>query len=93
MTSTVLPVDLAIWVADRFGPVHPVTDVSWPRAESRVWHVKAGTQKVFVKISPDAEDYARELAGSAFAARALGPHRAPQVLACDPILLALATSP
>lgn len=93
MTSTALPVDLANWVIDHFGPVRAVTDVSWPRANSRVWQVTTSSRSVFVKISPDAEDHARELAGHAFANRALDPDQAPQVLASDPTLRVLATSP
>lgn len=91
--SPALPSDLALWVRARFGPVVAVTDVSWPRADSRVWHVRTGTQAVYIKLSPDPADHARERAGLAFAAQALDPHQAPRILAADESLLVLATSP
>lgn len=93
MISTALPADLATWLGARFGQVRLVTDVSWPRADSRVWRVKTDTQSVYVKISPDADDHARELAGHAFAARALDPLQAPQILISNQSLLVLVNSP
>ncbi|GAB3726867.1 aminoglycoside phosphotransferase family protein [Nocardiopsis nanhaiensis] len=92
-TSAALPADLALWVRARFGVVRSVADVSWPRTDSRVWHVRTGTEAVYVKLSPDPADHARERAGLAFAAQALDPYQAPRVLAADESLLALATSP
>lgn len=92
-TSAALPADLALWVRARLGPVIAVTDVSWPRADSRVWHVRTNTQAVYVKLSPDPADHARERAGLAFATQALDPYQAPRMLAADESLLALATSP
>jgi aminoglycoside phosphotransferase (APT) family kinase protein len=55
--------------------------------------VATSTQAVYVKLSPDPADHARERAGLAFAAQALDPHRTPRLLAADESLLALVTSP
>ncbi|WP_374225090.1 aminoglycoside phosphotransferase family protein [Streptomyces sp. ISL-98] len=53
----------------------------------------AGTGDVFVKLSPSAKDYEREIAGYAYAARVLAPHEAPRLLASDPGLQAIMSTP
>ncbi|BDH15345.1 aminoglycoside phosphotransferase family protein [Streptomyces hygroscopicus] len=87
------PDDLRAWV-DRFLPgVEQVTDVSWPRSSSRVWRVAAGSSAAFVKVSPSETDYDREVIGYAFAARALADHEAPWLMAADPDLRAIMSTP
>ncbi|MFD9562203.1 aminoglycoside phosphotransferase family protein [Streptomyces sp. NPDC059994] len=68
--------------------------MSWPRGNSRVWRLStAATTAAYVKISPSIADYDREIAGYAYAARALAPHEAPRLLAADPGLQAIMSSP
>lgn len=58
-----------------------------------VWRVAAGADMVFVKISPSAREYEREVRGYAHAARALIVGTAPRLIAADPDLQALMSSP
>ena len=91
--STPLPDDLLAWIAGHLPGVEQAGDVSWPRADSRVWRVAAGPAVAFVKLSPTWTDYQREILGFDFAARALAVHEAPRLLAADPGLLAILSSP
>ncbi|WP_331764952.1 aminoglycoside phosphotransferase family protein (plasmid) [Streptomyces sp. NBC_01136] len=91
--NTPIPSDLRRWVTSRLPGADHVTDVSWPRGSSRVWRVAAGADVAFVKLSPSTTDYEREIHGYAYAARALAPHEAPRLLASDPDLQAIITSP
>lgn len=91
--NTPIPSDLLRWVADHLPGVETVTDVSWPRGTSRVWRVAAGADEAFVKLSPSTKDYECEVAGYAYAARALTPREAPRLLAADTGLQAIMTSP
>ncbi|TFI27161.1 aminoglycoside phosphotransferase family protein [Streptomyces sp. 4R-3d] len=88
-----IPPDLLRWAADHLSGVDQVTDVSWPRGDSRVWRVSAGAEVAFVKISPSTRDYEREICGYAYAARVLALHETPRLLAADPGLQAIMTSP
>ncbi|MGW1998117.1 phosphotransferase family protein [Embleya sp. NPDC001921] len=89
---TPLPDELRRWIADRLPGVDDVTDVSWPRGNSMVWRVAAGADVVFVKISPSAREYEREVRGYTHAARALAIDAAPRLIAADPDLRALMSS-
>jgi hypothetical protein len=92
--NTPIPSDLRRWVTDHLpGMVGEPDDVSWPRGNSRVWRVATGTDVAFVKLSPSTQDYDREVRGYAYAACALAPHEAPRLLASDPDLQAIITSP
>ncbi|MBT2507004.1 aminoglycoside phosphotransferase family protein [Streptomyces sp. ISL-98] len=91
--SKPFPPDLRVWVADNLPGVDEVTDVSWPRGSSRVWRVAAGPTAAFVKLSPTEIDYDREVLGYAYAARTLADHEAPRLLAADPGLKAIMSSP
>ncbi|MFI6809097.1 phosphotransferase family protein [Streptomyces luteogriseus] len=92
--NTPVPSALRRWAADHLpGVVGEPDDVSWPRGSSRVWRVAAGTDVAFVKLSPSTQDYEREVHGYAYATRALAPHEAPRLLAADPDLQAIITSP
>lgn len=86
-----LPDTLREWAAAHFAPSCPVTatDVSWPRGSSRVWRATAGSYAVYVKLSPSTQDFVREVAGYAHAARALAPGSAPRLIAADPDLGAI----
>jgi Ser/Thr protein kinase RdoA (MazF antagonist) len=88
-----MPSDLRQWVNSNLPGVEHVTDVSWPRGNSRVWRVAAGANAAFVKLSPSATDYEREILGYAYAARALAANEAPRLLAADPGLMAIMSSP
>lgn len=88
-----MPVDLRRWVTDHVPGADAGTDVSWPRGNSRVWEVvTAGGGSVFVKISPSARAFEREIAGYGHAGRALSPQQAPRLLAAAPDLLAIMSS-
>jgi len=87
-----LPADLRQWVRDRMPGPARVTDVSWPRGDSMVWHVVTDGDEAYVKISPTPKDYAREVRGYTHAACALSPGEAPRLLAADPGLRALLSS-
>ncbi|MGW2546021.1 aminoglycoside phosphotransferase family protein [Kitasatospora sp. NPDC001574] len=91
--STPIPSDLQRWVTENLAGVDQAADVSWPKAKSQVWRVSAGDQAAYVKISPSALDYQREIAGYQHAERALDPDGAPRLLAADPGLQAILSSP
>jgi len=55
--------------------------------------VATGKDVAFVKLSPSAQDYEREVRGYAYAARSLGPHEVPRLIASDPGLQAIITTP
>jgi Ser/Thr protein kinase RdoA (MazF antagonist) len=84
---TSLPVHLHQWVARHVTGMDTaaVTDTSWPRGDSRVWHVRTGHgSEVFVKLYPSIETFQREVKGCEHATRALAADEAPQLLASDP---------
>ncbi|MYS86460.1 aminoglycoside phosphotransferase family protein [Embleya scabrispora] len=94
MTSSAsLPPDLRKWVALRLAGPITVTDVSWPRDNSLVWRVSTGAEEAYVKLSPTAQAFAREVHAYRHAAEFLGPDEAPRLLAADPGLRAILTSP
>lgn len=93
MNQHLLPDDLRRWIAGRLPGADTVTDVSWAREHSRVWRVAAGADAVFVKISPTTRAYEREVRGYAHATRALCPDTAPRLIAADPDLRSLMSSP
>ncbi|MGW2229526.1 aminoglycoside phosphotransferase family protein [Streptomyces formicae] len=90
-----IPSDLRRWVTDHLpgADLDGAQDVSWARGDSRVWRVPAGGTAAFVKLSPSVTDYEREVTGYAYAARVLAPHEAPRLLAADPGLQAIMSSP
>ncbi|MFF4924242.1 aminoglycoside phosphotransferase family protein [Kitasatospora sp. NPDC001261] len=88
-----IPSDLRRWVSEHLVGVDQVADVSWPKAKSQVWRVSAGGRAAYVKLSPSALDYQREITGYQHAGRALDPGGAPRLLAADPALLAIMSSP
>nr|BEK71416.1 aminoglycoside phosphotransferase family protein [Kitasatospora purpeofusca] len=89
------PPELRDWVAAHLPGPAAVKDRSWPRSTSRVWHVTAedGTGGAYVKISPSAGEFEREVAGYAYAAAHLDDTQAPRLLAADPDLLAILSTP
>lgn len=92
--NTPIPPDLRRWITENLpdGDTDTAADVSWDRGDSRVWRVPTAETEVFVKLSPSPNDYEREVAGYAYAARVLAPHEAPRLLAADPGLQAIMTS-
>ncbi|GJF26867.1 hypothetical protein SHO565_74310 [Streptomyces sp. HO565] len=84
--ATSLPPDLHQWVTRHIVGMDTaaVTDASWPRGDSRVWHVRADHGEVFVKLYPSAEKYEREVKGCEHATRALAVDATPRLLASDP---------
>ncbi|MGH3570163.1 MAG: aminoglycoside phosphotransferase family protein [Pseudonocardia sp.] len=84
MTDKPFPPNLREWVADNLPGLDEVTDVSWPRGSSQVWRVAAGPTAAFVKLSPTALEFDREVVGYAYAARILADHEAPRLLAANP---------
>lgn len=95
MTSDApLPVDLRQWVAPlQLRGLATVEDVSWPRDNSQVWRVTSDAAEAYVKISPTRQDFAREVHAYYHAAIALGPDEAPRLLATEPDLRAILTTP
>ncbi|MFJ3673406.1 aminoglycoside phosphotransferase family protein [Streptomyces sp. NPDC090106] len=81
-----LPPDLHQWVARHVAALGTaaVTDASWPRGNSRIWHVRTDHGEVFVKLYPSTETYEREVKGCEHAARVLADSEAPHLLASDP---------
>ncbi|MFE5618348.1 aminoglycoside phosphotransferase family protein [Streptomyces sp. NPDC056463] len=88
-----LPADLRQWVTRRLPGLAQVLDVSWSRGDSQVWRVDSGTEAAYVKLSPNPENFAREVRGYDHAARSLADGEAPRLLACDPDLRAILSSP
>ncbi|MFJ5229358.1 aminoglycoside phosphotransferase family protein [Kitasatospora sp. NPDC088391] len=88
------PSELRDWVAGHLSGRAAIEDRSWPRSTSRVWHVHTedGTG-AYVKISPSAGEFEREVAGYAYAAAYLDDTQAPRLLAADPGLLAILSTP
>ncbi|KNE83325.1 aminoglycoside phosphotransferase family protein [Streptomyces xinghaiensis] len=86
MTHASLPPDLHQWVTRHVTGMDTaaVTDVSWPRGDSRVWRLRADHGEVFVKLYPSIEKYEREVQGCEHATRALAADEAPRLLASDP---------
>ncbi|GAA1963193.1 aminoglycoside phosphotransferase family protein [Kitasatospora viridis] len=91
--NTPVPADLWRWVTANLPGVDQVVDVSWPKAQSQVWRVSAGDRAAYVKISPSTLHHQREIAGYRHAERALDPDGAPRLLAADPGLRAVMSSP
>ncbi len=87
-----LPTDLRQWVTHHLPGLDAVVDASWPRGCSRVWRVASGTDEVYVKLGFTEKDYAREVHAYEHAAR-FAPHEVPRLLAADPDLRAIMTSP
>ncbi|MFI5864650.1 aminoglycoside phosphotransferase family protein [Streptomyces sp. NPDC051546] len=81
-----LPPDLHQWVTRHVTGMDTaaVKDASWPRGDSRVWHVRANHGEVFVKLYPSTEKYEREVKGCEHATRVLAADEAPRLLARDP---------
>ena len=94
MTSRApLPAAVRRWAAGRLTGLVTVTNVSWPREDSRVWYVASDTAAAYVKLSPTVDDFTREVYCYQHAARSLAPHAAPRLLAADQGLRAILTSP
>ena len=91
--SAPLPASLREWVTHQLTGLSTVTDVSWPRENSLVWRVTSDTEEAYVKISPSQEKFMREVLAYRHAADLLGPDEAPRLLAADPDLRAILTSP
>lgn len=87
------PADLRAWVARILSGVDEVTDVPWPRTRSLVWRVAAGPMVVIVKLSPTEGDYQREVRGYDYTARILADHEAPRLVAANPDLRAIISTP
>jgi Ser/Thr protein kinase RdoA (MazF antagonist) len=87
------PPELRDWVAAHLPGLDATEDRSWPRSTSLVWRVSAGDRDAYVKISPSGLDFEREVAGYAFTAAHLSETEAPRLLACDPALRAILSSP
>lgn len=92
-TAKPFPPELRDWVAGHLAGLDAHEDRSWPRRTSLVWRVSAADQDAYVKISPSDLDFEREIAGYAYAAAHLSQTEAPRLLACDPALRALLSSP
>jgi len=88
-----MPADLRRWVTQHLPDLRTVEDVSWCRIDSQVWRVACPTATAYVKISPARRNYTREVRAYQHAAGALGPGRAPRLLAVNPGLRAIMTSP
>lgn len=92
-SEAALPAEIRQWVEDRLPGIATVVDVSWNRDSSMVWRVASDTAEVFVKIHPTAESHGREVRAYQHAERALPSDGAPRLLAADPALRAVMTSP
>ena len=69
-----------------------VRDASWPRKDSKVWHVQTSTGDIYVKISRTPERLDREVRAYQRATAVLGDGRAPQLIAADTELQVVATA-
>ncbi|MEV7565643.1 aminoglycoside phosphotransferase family protein [Streptomyces tanashiensis] len=87
------PPELRDWVAGHLPGLDANEDRSWPRSTSLVWRVSAAGRDAYVKISPSDLDFEREVAGYAFTAAHLSETEAPRLLACDPGLRAILSTP
>ncbi|WP_331731497.1 aminoglycoside phosphotransferase family protein [Streptomyces sp. NBC_00073] len=87
------PPELRDWVASHLPGLDANEDRSWPRSTSLVWRVSAASQNAYVKISPNDLDFEREVAGYAFTAAHLSETETPRLLACDPGLRAILSTP
>ncbi|XMN04653.1 aminoglycoside phosphotransferase family protein [Streptomyces griseobrunneus] len=92
-TAKPFPPALRDWVAAHLPGLDTCEDRSWPRSTSRVWHVGAGMRDAYVKISPSALEFEREVAGYAFTAAHLSVTQAPRLLASSADLGAILSSP
>jgi Ser/Thr protein kinase RdoA (MazF antagonist) len=88
-----LPTDLEQWVTTCLGGPVSATDVSWNRGDSQVWRITTGTHDAYVKRSPTSAAHTREVHAYGHARRALASGEAPTLLASDPSLCAIMTSP
>ncbi|MFE6052564.1 aminoglycoside phosphotransferase family protein [Kitasatospora sp. NPDC056446] len=91
--DTGLPPELEAWLAARLPGLDATEDVSWPRETSQVWRVATPTGPVFAKISPSEADHRREVYAYDNVTAAFAEHETPRLLAHDPHLRALLTSP
>ncbi|MER7761830.1 aminoglycoside phosphotransferase family protein [Streptomyces sp. NPDC097619] len=92
-TAKPFPPELRDWVAGHLPGLNANEDRSWPRSTSLVWRVSAADRDAYVKISPSDLDFEREVAGYAFASAHLSETQAPRLLACDPGLRAILSTP
>ncbi|MET7800487.1 phosphotransferase enzyme family protein [Streptomyces decoyicus] len=87
-----IPGGVLDWASYVLGAITDVRYASWDGASSTrlVWElVCAGNTRYFLKISPTSNCHARESHAYRFAVPALGPLRAPQLMASDPDQLAV----
>lgn len=84
-TSKTLPAELRAFAEDNTGPLADVTNCSSPHNRSRVWKVtdRAGTSW-YVKQHVSGKSHTREMTAYAQWTPALGPYRAPHLVAADP---------
>ncbi|MEU6291745.1 phosphotransferase [Streptomyces sp. NPDC046988] len=87
------PPELSDWVAGHLPGLDANEDRSWPRSTSLVWRVSAAGRNAYVKISPSDLEFEREVAGYSFTAAHLSETQAPRLLACDPGLRAILSTP
>ncbi|MFC8269522.1 aminoglycoside phosphotransferase family protein [Streptomyces cinereoruber] len=87
------PPELRDWVAGHLSGLDASEDRSWPRSSSLVWRVSAAGRDAYVKVSPSDLDFEREVAGYAFTAAHLSETEAPRLLACDPGLRTILSTP
>ncbi|MGW4289602.1 aminoglycoside phosphotransferase family protein [Streptomyces sp. NPDC004673] len=92
-TAKPFPPELRDWVASYLPGLDTHEDRSWPRSTSLVWRVSAADRDAYVKISPSDLDFKREVAGYAYSAAHLNDTEAPRLLASDPDLRAILSSP
>jgi Ser/Thr protein kinase RdoA (MazF antagonist) len=81
---TRLPSPIAGFAAEAAGRCDAVIDRSWPRNTSRVWELISGTgEHFYLKQHSSARFHEREIAAYRHWTAALGPGRAPVLLAAD----------
>lgn len=93
ISSAPLPANLRHWVTHHLGNLTTVEDVSWPRENSLVWRVSSAEKDAYVKISPNLGDFTREVHAYHHATTSLRSDEAPRLLASNPDIRAIMTSP
>lgn len=88
------PAALIEWAAQRFGPVSPITDHSWPHRETRVLRLASAEGPLIVKAFRQPMHFERERKGYRYAAPILE-DAVPHLLAsdADALMLALTSLP
>ena len=90
-----IPPPIKQWLSERFGEWCLIEHASWARENSNVWQIQLPTERGFLKLSPSVAAFEREtVACREWLPRAVAtPTRLPRLIADEPSLRVLLTSP